>query len=140
MAEFPQSAASRQALHDAAQSYLNHRILSGKTSDRAKEFNVTQKTIQRWRASLSGSGAQKRNPLSKSSTFSKRGKVTVKVKATYAVGGDAAYERLRELESDVPSSFFGQALADPDVAWETFLDSNVYPGGTIDNVQSIIFK
>lgn len=140
MAEFSQSAASRAAIHDAAQDYLNQRILSGKSSERAKEFNVTTRTIERWRASLAGKGSQKRNPLSKSSTFSKRGKVTVKVKATYAVGGDAKYERLRELESDVPASFFSQALADPDAAWETFLDANVYPGGTIDNVQSIRFQ
>lgn len=140
MAAFDQPAASRSALHDAAQDYLNQRILSGKSSERAKEFNVTQKTIQRWRASLTGSGAQKRNPLSKSSTFSKRGKTTVKIKAQYTPGGDPSYGRMRTLESDVPAGFFSQALANPDEAWQTFLDSNVYPDGLIDSVQSISFK
>lgn len=140
MAEFPQSAASRQAIHDAAQDYLNHRILSGKTSERAKEFNVTTRTIERWRSSLTGKGSQKRNPLSKSSTFSKRGKVTVKVKAHYNPGDDPKYGRMRSLTSDVPSSFFGQALADPDEAWQTFLEANNYPDGEISNVQSISFK
>ena len=140
MAEFPQSATSRQAIHDAAQDYLNHRILSGKSSERAKEFSVSQRTIERWRSSLSGKGSQKRNPLSKASKFSKRGKVTVKVKAHYNPGDDPKYGRMRDLTSDVPSSFFSQALADPDAAWETFLDANVYPGGTIENVQSIRFK
>lgn len=140
MPEFPQSAASKAALHDAAQDYLNQRILSGKTSERAKEFNVTPRTIERWRASLQGKGSQKRNPLSKSSTFSKRGKVTVKVKANYSPGGDPKYGRLRTLESEVPAEFFSQALNNPDDAWQTFLDSNVYPDGLVDSVQSISFK
>ena len=140
MAEFPQSAASRAALQDAAQDYLNHRIASGKASERAKEFGVTERTVNRWRASLSGKGSQKRNPLSKSSTFSKRGKVTVTVKAQYTPGGDPDYGRMRELTSDVPADFFSQALSDPDEAWQTFLDANVYPEGIISDVKSISFK
>ena len=141
MAEFEQSAASRAAMHDAAQSYLNHRILSGKSSERAKEFNVTQKTIQRWRASLSGSGAQKRNPLSKASTFSKRGKVTVKLTATYRAGGDDEYKRdNKPMWSEVSSGFFSQALADPDEAYQQFFDGNVYPPGTVENVRGISFQ
>lgn len=140
MAEFPQSAASRAALHDAAQDYLNQRILSGKSSERAKEFNVTQRTIERWRSSLSGKGSQKRNPLHKGSTFSKRGKTVVQIKAQYNVGGDPKYGRFRTLESAVPASFFSQALDDPDEAWQTFLEANNYPDGELDNVQSISFK
>lgn len=61
-------------------------------------------------------------------------------KAHYNPGDDPKYGRMRDLTSNVPSSFFSQALSDPDEAWQTFLDSNVYPGGTIENVQSIIFK
>ena len=140
MVEFPQPAASNKALQEATNDYLNSRILSGKTSERAKEFSVTTRTIERWRSSLQGKGSQKRNPLSKSSTFSKRGKVTMKVKANYAVGGDPKYGRLRTLESDVPADFFSQALSDPDEAWQTFLDSNAYPDGLIENIQSISFK
>ena len=141
MAEFPQSAASRAAMHDAAQSYLNHRIASGKASEHAKEFNVTTRTIERWRASLAGKGSQKRNPLSKSSTFSKRGKVTVKLTATYRPGNDDSYKRdNKPMVADVPASFFSQALADPDEAWQTFLDSNVYPLGTVENVRGISFQ
>ena len=141
MAEFPQSAASRQAIHDAARDYLNQRILSGKSSERAKEFNVTPKTIQRWRASLTGSGKQARNPLSKSSTFSKRGKTTIKLKADYAAGGDSGYLRKsKPMQAEVPAGFFSQALADPDAAWQTFLDSNVYPPGTVENVRGIRFQ
>jgi hypothetical protein len=34
MAEFPQSAASRQAIHDAVRTYLTSQILEGKTVDR----------------------------------------------------------------------------------------------------------
>jgi hypothetical protein len=34
LAEFPQSAASRQAIHDAVHTYLTSQILEGKTVDR----------------------------------------------------------------------------------------------------------
>lgn len=136
MAAFDQPAASRAALSEAARDYF----LSGKSADRAKEFGVTQRTINRWRASLQGKDSQKRNPLSKASKFSKKGKVTVTVKANYIVGGDPKYGRMRELASVVSSDFFSQALANPDEAWQTFLDANVYPDGLIDSVQSISFK
>ena len=137
---FDQPAASNKALSEAANDYLSQRILSGKAADRAREFNVTPRTIQRYRASLQGKGSQKRNPLSKSSTFSKRGKVVVKVKAQYAPGGDPKYGRMRTLESAVPSEFFSQALSNPDDAWQTFLEANNYPDGDISNVQSISFR
>lgn len=141
MAEFPQSAASRAALQDAARDYLNHRIASGKASERAKEFGVTERTVNRWRASLAGKGSQKRNPLSKSSTFSKWGKVTVKLTATYRPGDDDSYKRdNKPMTADVPAGFFSQALSDADEAWQTFLDANVYPLGTVENVQSIRFQ
>ena len=135
MAAFDQPAASRQAIQDAARDYF----LSGKSSERAKEFGVTQRTVNRWRASLENKGSQKRNPLSQASKFSKH-KVTVKVKAHYSPGGDPSYGRMRTLESAVPASFFAQALSNPDDAWQTFLEANNYPDGDIDNVQSISFK
>lgn len=143
MAEFPQSAASRAALQDAARDYLNQRILSGKSSERAKEFHVTQKTIQRWRASLSGSSAQKRNPLAKGSSFGK-GKVHVKLVADFDYGDDPEYHRDKKpmhtmLDGLPRTAFFHAALNDPDEAWEMFLN-NYGVIGTVENVQSIRFQ
>lgn len=136
MADFPQSAASRQSIQDAAQGYLNGRILEGKAADRAKEFGVTPRTVERWRASLTGSGSQQRNPLHR---LSKIGGFKMTVKADYAAGGDPAYLRRQKQMSSIrftaneARTLLNQAQADPDEAWQTFFDVYILPSGTIEH-------
>ena len=140
MAEFPQAAASRQALHDAAVRHLRSprvvSALAGTSDKKSKAYRNAARRLQL--ATAPETAKQRRKPSA--GLLNQVGKVTVKVKARYAVGGDPKYGRMRDLEANVPPDFFAQALADPDEAWQTFLEANNYPPGDIDNVQSISFK
>ena len=140
MAEFPQSAASRAALHEAAVKHLRSSsvvsALAGTSDKKSKAYRNAARRVQLLTAPEGRKQRRKATP----GKLAGVGKVTVKIKANYAVGGDPKYARLRTLESDVPADFFSQALADPDQAWQTFLEGNNYPDGELSNVQSISFK
>lgn len=142
MADFNQSAASRQAIHDAARDFLDARILSGKSAERAKEFGVSQRTIERWRSSLEGKGSQKRSPLHRLSTFGKQ-KIQMKLDATLVVGGNPKYARFRRgIVVHVDRQLLNHALGDEesqDEAWQDFFDDYLMPEGEVENIQHLSF-
>lgn len=139
MASFDQPAASRAALSEAAAKHLRSSsvisALAGTSDKKSKAYRNAARRMQLLTAPEGRKQRRKATP----GKLAGVGKTTVKVKAQYTPGGDPSYGRMRTLESNVPADFFAQALADPDEAWQTFLDANVYPDGLIDSVQSIRF-
>ena len=144
MAEFAQSAASRAALHDAARQHLNQQILSSPAKALAAQIGVSERTVQRWKAFLTGSGSQARNPAKSLPKVAKAAKpVQVTLKADFDYGGDPAYHRdqkpMHTMGDGLGADFFAQALNNPDEAWEMFLD-NYGVVGTVENVRDIRFS
>ena len=143
MAEFPQSAASRAAMHDAAQSYLNSQLLSGPAKAMAQQLGVSERQVYRYRSFITGKGSQARNPRNALQKLAKQSKpLKVKMKADYAAGGDSGYLRdgkdMPAGGSGVPvdgAAFLESALNNPDEAYQQFFDEYVLPSGTVENVQ-----
>ena len=119
MAEFAQSATSRQAIHDAAVKHLRSSsvvsALAGTSDKKSKAYRNAARRMQLLTAPEGRKQRRKATP----GKLAGVGKTTVKVKAQYTPGGDPSYGRMRELTSDVPAGFFAQALSDPDEAWRS---------------------
>lgn len=143
MAEFDQSPATRQAMHQAAEKYLQGHILSGTAKARAAELGVTPRTVERWRASISGSAAQKRKP-NLLRIAAKAPSLKVYVTGDFMIGGDPEYKRLnKKMEAEFghgeSESLLYLALTDPDEAYQLFFEQYIIPPGDFDNVPSIRF-
>lgn len=150
MPEFEQSAASRQALHDAAVSHLRSprvvSVLAGTSDKKSKAYKNAQRRVQ---LATAPATAKQRRPLGPKLLAQVAGNKTLRVsiKADFAAGDDPAY--LRE-GKDMPSggpgvpvdaaAFLALALSDPDEAYQMFFEEYVLPPGTVENVQSISFK
>lgn len=140
MADFQQSAASRQAMSDAARAALYNRITTGPAKALAGALGVTPRTVERWRAFINKSGAQQRNPekaLPKVAGLA--GSVTLAFSGAVDVGGNPKYSRQLDTQVEVPAETLSQALARPDDAWEAFFDAYVFPGGTVEDIDSLSF-
>lgn len=139
---YNQPSATKTATQDAARDYLKQQIMSGSSKDAALLFGVTQKTVTRWRAFLTGSSSQKRDPFKQSTP--KIAKATarairINVTADYTPADDDEY--LKEdygLYADFadPASMLESMVNAPNEAWENFFEANYYPSGTLDNISS----
>ena len=143
MAQFEQSSATRQAMTEAAQSYLFQYIQDRPAKALAATIGVTPRTVQRWKAFLSGSSAQSRAPnLAKVAAATTS--IEVRLDAVIAVGDDPKYRRRRtgiqvQFSADEASALLAHALSDDedeqDEAWQDFFDAYVMPAGTVEQAR-----
>lgn len=137
MAEFEQSAASRQAMRDAAKQYLRRAsvisALAGTSDKKSRAYKSAQRRVERWTAAP----GQQQRKASAAALATVAGALEVDIVADYAVADDSKYSRRNKhmtkvLPSQVSSDFLAQALNNPDEAWQTFLDWYVIPAGTAE--------
>lgn len=132
MADFQQSAATREALRRAVHAYLEQSILNSASKVLAAQLGVTVRTINRWKAFIRGTPAQKRAP-NLPRVAASLGPVEMYLDAIITVGGDPKYRRARRgIRVEVDKRLFQDALSDPDEAWQDFFDSYVMPSGEIE--------
>lgn len=125
-----QSDESREILHDAARDYL------------IDALQVDPRSVQRYEAFLTQSGAQKRNPAN---AFADLEPVKVVIKGDWFVGGRDEEGYVKEnaewwAEIEDPAAFFSLALSDLDAAFQMVLDENGYPDATVDLISEVRFE
>ena len=135
MAEFDQSVATRQAIRDAANSYLLGQ-LAGPVKQVAARLGVTERSVYRYRASAKGASSQRRTPpVGKLASGFK-----MKLDATIAVADDPEYARERTgiqvlFSPNQAATLLSNALHKPDEAWQNFFDVYVMPAGTVEDAK-----
>lgn len=136
-ATYKQPQEAKAIMKASAMEKLSAGILERPSKDVAEETGVTVRTVNRWKASLTGSGSQARNPFKQSGAklAAAAGPVSLHVSMTLSIGGDDEYSVERSTDVDMDEDFLALALEDPDAAWDEFFDVYGINPGIIEEAE-----